>query len=141
VILLFHPLKCPDRVKLQYTYRVVFYYQRIAKSSAQLVILESLLEIESRNVGGGSTLFKSVKLLFSCLLRAKLGGGHNPSFEVDTTVFCSPIKETLLFTSLELKPRKIQQSTVLYCGVLYCYLCFVWSTIFFCVMSYTAQFS
>jgi hypothetical protein len=51
------------------------------------VILQSLLETESRNVGGGSILLKSVKLLLSCLLRVKLGGGPNPPFEVGTTKF------------------------------------------------------
>jgi hypothetical protein len=57
------------------------------------VILESLVETESRNVGDGSILFKLVKPLFSCLLRVKPGGSPSPLFEVGTTVqFSTPLQ-------------------------------------------------
>jgi hypothetical protein len=53
------------------------------------VILEPLLEIECRNVGDGSILFKLVKLLFSCLLRVKPGGSLSLLCEVGTTLLIS----------------------------------------------------
>ena len=47
------------------------------------------------------------------------GNPSNGCQNTDGKVFCSPIKQMSLFKSLEWKPRNIQQSTLVYCAVLY----------------------